>query len=121
MAAEMNVPDALKKVLQSAVACNGLARGLREVTRVLDKKTARFCVLADSCDEPAYTKLVEALCKEHGIHLLKVPDSKILGEWAGLCKYDAEGKARNVVACSCVAVVAVEQSAELDYIMAQMQ
>ena len=43
--AEMNVPDALKKVLQSALVCNGLARGLREVTRVLDKKTGRFLCL----------------------------------------------------------------------------
>mgnify|MGYP001795079441 CR=1 FL=1 len=51
-----------------------------------------------------YVKLVEALCAEHSINLLKVDDSKKLGEWVGLCKIDKEGKARKVVGCSCVAV-----------------
>jgi ribosomal protein L7Ae-like RNA K-turn-binding protein len=49
-------------------------------------------------------KLVEALCAEHQINLIKVDDSKKLGEWAGLCKIDKEGKARKVVGCSCVVV-----------------
>ena len=35
---------------------------------------------------------------------IKVDDNKKLGEWAGLCKIDKEGKARKVVSCSCVAV-----------------
>lgn len=34
----------------------------------------------------------------------KVDDNKKLGEWAGLCKIDKEGKARKVVGCSCVVV-----------------
>uniref|UniRef100_A0A8W8LQA5 40S ribosomal protein S12 n=2 Tax=Ostreidae TaxID=6563 RepID=A0A8W8LQA5_MAGGI len=33
-----------------------------------------------------------------------VDDNKKLGEWAGLCKIDKEGKARKVVGCSCVVV-----------------
>ena len=28
----------------------------------------------------------------------------MLGEWAGLCKIDREGKARKVVGCSCIVV-----------------
>lgn len=51
-----------------------------------------------------YEKLVRALCSEHDIPLLDVDDSKKLGEWAGLCKIDKEGKARKVVGCSCVVV-----------------
>merc|ERR1711874_655552 len=63
------------------------------------------CVLlANNCDEPGYTKLVEALCQEHQIRLLKVDSNKMLGEWAGLCKIDRDGKARKVVGCSCVVV-----------------
>jgi hypothetical protein len=49
-------------------------------------------------------RLVEALCAEHNINLIKVPDSKQLGEWVGLCKLDKEAKPRKVVGCSCVVV-----------------
>ncbi|KAK4949184.1 40S ribosomal protein S12, partial [Elasticomyces elasticus] len=49
-------------------------------------------------------KLVVALCGEHKIPLIKVPDGKQLGEWAGLCQIDREGNARKVVNCSCVVV-----------------
>ena len=60
--------------------------------------------MAESCDEQEYVKLIEALCTEHGIKLLKVADGKTLGEWAGLCKIDKDGNARNVVGCSSVVV-----------------
>ncbi len=36
--------------------------------------------------------------------LLQVDNNHKLGEWAGLCKLDAEGNARKVVRCSAVAV-----------------
>lgn len=70
----------------------------------LFRREAQLCVLATDCDEPMYIKLVEALCKQHDISLIKVEDSKKLGEWAGLCKIDKEGKARNIVGCKCVVV-----------------
>lgn len=63
-----------------------------------------MCLLADNCDQPAYKKLVEALCNEHQIPIIKVEDNKKLGEWAGLCKIDNTGKPRKIVGCSCVVV-----------------
>ena len=51
-----------------------------------------------------YVKLVEALCAEHQISLIKVDDNKKLGEWVGLSKIDKEGKPCKVVGCSCVVV-----------------
>ena len=46
-----------------------------------------MCVLNEACEEEAYKKLVVALCSEHKIPLIKVPDGKQLGEWAGLCEF----------------------------------
>ncbi|KAL8741494.1 MAG: hypothetical protein Q9190_005904 [Brigantiaea leucoxantha] len=100
----MSVIDALKGVLKLALIHDGLARGLREASKALDRRQAHMCVLNESCEEEAYKKLVVALCGEHGIPLIKVPDGKKLGEWAGLCVLDREGNARKVVNCSCVVV-----------------
>lgn len=129
----MSVLDALKGVLKLALMHDGLARGLREASKALDRRQAHMCVLNEQCEEEAYKKLVIALCSEHKIPLIKVPDGKQLGEWAGLCTLpppsrpvvvvmflrwcmcqsantliagvlDREGNARKVVNCSCVVV-----------------
>ena len=57
-------------------------------------------------------KLIEALCAEHNIRLLRVDDNKKLGEWVGLCKLDKDGKARKVVRCSCCVVRALGDESE---------
>uniref|UniRef100_A0A8K9VFK0 40S ribosomal protein S12 n=1 Tax=Oncorhynchus mykiss TaxID=8022 RepID=A0A8K9VFK0_ONCMY len=100
----MDVNTALPEVLKTALIHDGLARGIREAAKALDKRQAHLCVLAANCDEPMYVKLVEALCAEHQINLIKVDDNKKLGEWVGLCKIDREGKPRKVVGCSCVVI-----------------
>lgn len=122
----MSVLDALKGVLRIALIHDGLARGLREASKALDRRQAHMCVLNESCEEEAYKKLVIALCNEHNIPLIKVPDGKMLGEWVGLCTFsltfrivlwnepwrltgyvgqlDREGNPRKVVNCSCVVV-----------------
>ena len=84
---QMSVLDALKGVLKLALMHDGLARGLREASKALDRRQAHMCVLNEACEEEAYKKLVVALCSEHKIPLIKVPDGKQLGEWAGLCEY----------------------------------
>ena len=103
-AAPMDIFDAVQEILKLAMIHDGLSRGLREAVKALDKREALLCILANNCDEQSYVKLIEALCAEHGINLIKVDDNKKLGEWAGLCKIDAEGNARKVVGCSCVVV-----------------
>merc|ERR1712087_1092244 len=108
----MDVETALKVVLKNALVHDGLARGLHECAKALDKGEAQLCVLSASCNEPAYTKLVEALCAEHGVNLIKVSDGKQLGEWAGLAKLDKEGSARKVIGCSCVVVTSWGENSE---------
>jgi len=117
-----DILSALKDVLKKSLINDGLARGLHEAAKALDKRQAHLCVLASNCEEPAYIKLVEALCAEHNIHLIKVPDSKQLGEWAGLCKLDKEAKPRKVVRCSCVVVKDFgEESEALNFVLNYMK
>lgn len=101
---KMDVTTALQEVLKNSLINDGLARGLHEAAKALDKRQAHLCVLASNCDEPAYGRLVEALCAEHSIPLIKVEDKKKLGEMVGLCKIDKDGNPRKVVACSCAVV-----------------
>ncbi|CAK7346635.1 unnamed protein product [Dovyalis caffra] len=100
----MDLMTALQLVLRKSLAHGGLSRGLHEGAKVIEKHAAQLCVLADDCNQPDYIKLVKALCADHNVNLLTVPSAKTLGEWAGLCKIDSEGKARKVVGCSCVVV-----------------
>merc|ERR1712098_253439 len=115
----MDLFTAVKDVLKKALIAGKLARGIHESAKALDRRTAMLCVLSTKCDEPAYVRLVEALCTEHSIHLLKVDvEAKTLGEWAGLCKIDKEGKARKVVSCSCVVVKEYGEDSEgVDFIL----
>ncbi|XP_040825251.1 40S ribosomal protein S12-like [Ochotona curzoniae] len=100
----MDVNTALQEVLETALIHDGLARGIREVSKALDKHQAHLCELASTCDEPTYVKLVEVLCAKHQINLIKVDDKKKLGEWVDLCKTDGEGKPGKVVGCSCIVI-----------------
>lgn len=100
----MDILTGLQMVLKKALAHDGLAKGLHESAKAIEKHAAQLCVLAEDCNQPDYTKLVQALCQEHNVNLISVPSAKKLGEWAGLCKIDSEGKARKVVGCSCVVV-----------------
>ncbi|KAJ8755375.1 hypothetical protein K2173_019173 [Erythroxylum novogranatense] len=100
----MDLMTALQLVLRKSLAHGGLSKGLHEGAKIIEKHAAQLCVLAEDCNQPDYIKLVKGLCADHGVSLLTVPSAKTLGEWAGLCKIDSEGKARKVVGCSCVVV-----------------
>merc|ERR1711976_63271 len=100
----MDLSTALQEVLRVSLVHDGLSRGIHECCQALDKRQAIFCVLAKNIDEANMTKLITALCSEHNIPLVQVDDNKKLGEMAGLCKIDREGKPRKVTACSVVVV-----------------
>ena len=108
----MDVETALQAVIKNALVADGLRRGLHEVCKALDMGITKLCVLSQDCNEPAYTKLIEALCAEQGVDLMKVSDKKQLGEWVGLAKVDKEGTARKVVNCSCCVVTDFGEESE---------
>eukprot|EP00999_Lentomonas_sp_LEN2_P001406 NODE_2442_length_569_cov_226.115385_g2392_i0.p1 GENE.NODE_2442_length_569_cov_226.115385_g2392_i0~~NODE_2442_length_569_cov_226.115385_g2392_i0.p1 ORF type:complete len:140 (-),score=27.32 NODE_2442_length_569_cov_226.115385_g2392_i0:79-498(-) len=99
-----DLAGALKEVLKRARNHDGLAIGLHECAKALDKRTAHLCILAEDCSEPAYLRLVEALCKSHGIDLIRVPERLRLGEWAGTGRYNADGTLKKAVGASCVVI-----------------
>lgn len=56
------------------------------------------------CVSQDYSKLITALCQEKSVPLITVPSMETLGEWAGLCKIDAEGVPKKKMKCACVVV-----------------
>ncbi|GIL78460.1 hypothetical protein Vretimale_17041 [Volvox reticuliferus] len=101
----MDMNTAVQMVLKKALAHDGLCRGLHEASRAIEKGQAQLCILAEDCNQPDYKKLIEALCAEHNVNLISVPENKQLGQWCGLCKIDPQGEARKVVGCSCAVVM----------------
>ncbi|KAF9624487.1 hypothetical protein IFM89_011530 [Coptis chinensis] len=98
----MDIMTALQLVLKKSLAHDGLARGIHEGAKVIEKHAAQLCVVAEDSNQPDYVKLVRVLCADNNVSLIAVPSAKTLGEWVGLCKIDFEGKARKVIGCSCV-------------------
>jgi len=81
----MDLNGALQGVLKKALIHDGVARGLRECVKALDRRQAHLCILAQDCDSAEYVRLVEALAQEHSIDIIKVADGKQLGEWVFGC------------------------------------
>ncbi|KAI7838509.1 hypothetical protein COHA_007770 [Chlorella ohadii] len=100
----MDLNTAIQVVMKKALAHDGLARGLHESARAIERGQAQLAILADDCNQPDYKKLIEALCAEQSVNLISVPEQQTLGQWAGLCKIDSEGEARKVVKCSCAVI-----------------
>ncbi|CRG99857.1 40S ribosomal protein S12, putative [Plasmodium relictum] len=114
---------AIQKVIKNAHVHDGLKVGIREVIKAIESKEAKVCFLSSVCSEPAYKKLITALCAEKNIPLFLVQnDSKDLGHWAGLYKLDKDGNARKIIGASSVAIVDFgEDSAEREFLMSQSQ
>lgn len=104
LSGNITVETALREVIRRSLLHDGLARGLKEAVKALERHNAKLCVLAESCDEKEYVRLIEALCSEHNIPIAKISDGKQLGEWVGLCKIDKSGIAQKVVSCSCAVI-----------------
>lgn len=118
----ITVEDALREVIRRSHFHDGLVCGLRQTVKALESKAARMCILSEGCEEKEYIRLVEALCHEMQIQLIKVADGKKLGEWVGLCKMDKNGDARKVVGCSSVAICDFgEESQYLEVLMDQVK
>uniref|UniRef100_A0A6S8IGQ0 40S ribosomal protein S12 n=3 Tax=Eukaryota TaxID=2759 RepID=A0A6S8IGQ0_DUNTE len=108
----MDINTAVRVMLKKAMQHDGLARGLHEAARAVEKGWAQLCILAEDTDSPDYKKLIEGLCAEQNVNLISVPTKMQLGEMAGLCRIDAEGNPQKVVACSCAVVTDYGEESE---------
>jgi small subunit ribosomal protein S12e len=118
----MSVLDALKEVLQKAMIHDGLKKGLHEVAKALDRRSARLCCLAKDCENEEYKKLIKALCAEGEVHVVMVESGKELGAWCGLAKLDAEGSVKKAVrTSSCVITEFGEESRALTVLLDFLQ
>lgn len=70
--------------MSTTLSHDGLACGAQEAAKALDKRRAHLCVLAPNCDEPVHVKLVEELCSEQQISLIKADDNRRPGDWRPL-------------------------------------
>lgn len=61
---------------------------LPEGTHALHRGTVQLWVLVETITKQEYIKLIEALCNDHKIDLLKVSDAMTLSTSAGLAKSD---------------------------------
>jgi len=114
--------EALRIVLRKSLEVNGLIRGLSEVARALDRRTAHLCILAEDCEDPAYKKLVQALCKQNQVDIINVPERAKLAEWAGLAKRDRAGNIKKVFKCSSVVIKDFgERTKALDMLYEQLK
>ena len=117
-----SVEEALSIVLRKSIEVNGLVRGLSEVARALDRRTAHLCILAEDCEDLGYKKLIQGLCRQNNIDIITVNERSKLAEWAGLVKRDRAGNVKKTFKCSCVAVRDFgERSKALDMLLDKLK
>merc|ERR1719335_527477 len=108
---------AIRDLLRKAYSHDCLSLGLREAVHKIESGSAQLCFLAKSCNEPRYVELIEHLCQEHSVNIIRVEKSSDLAQWCGLCKIDAEGTSNKTVNCSCAVITDFgEYSADLSKI-----
>lgn len=118
--------EALQLVLKKALIFDGLRRGLHECVKALDRGAGRLCILSKDCDNDEFTRLIQALCTEGNVPLIMADEGKVLGQWVGLAKLNADGTVKKAVRCS-VAVVtdfgedSAALSVVLNYVKSQSQ
>lgn len=115
--AGMDFDTALDQSVRRALANDGLARGVHECVKCLEKRTAHLCLLADDCEESGIVALVEALCTQNKIRLHKVPSREDLGRLCGLVRLNKDGEEKVVKTSVAVVRNWGEESEALSFLL----
>ncbi|KAL7722981.1 40S ribosomal protein S12 [Entamoeba marina] len=81
-----------------------LTKGIRQCLKVIEANKALFCFIASDNDNDKYTNLLNAICQEKGVKIVKIAEKMQLGEWTAQCKFNQEGEATKIAKCSCAVV-----------------
>ena len=81
--ADENV-DKAYEAIEIAKATGKVKKGTNEVTKAVERETAKLVVYATDVNPPEITMHIPLLCKEKGIKCVAVPSKEELGASAGL-------------------------------------
>ena len=94
--------DKVYEAIEVAKATGKLRKGTNEATKVIEKGTAKFVVIAKDVNPPEITMHIPLLAEEKGIPCVQVPSREELGAAAGID-----------IPTSCVAIVQEGESKQL--------
>ncbi|KAG0434453.1 40S ribosomal protein S12 [Dictyocoela muelleri] len=100
---EMSIEDALSQVCRVSLAENKLIRGARQTSKALLKKKAKVVLLANDMSKD-YQTVITFLAKNSNVPVIKIDDSKILGELVGFKKVTIKDVVK-VAKCGCACIV----------------
>ncbi|MFH1133927.1 MAG: 50S ribosomal protein L7Ae [Nanoarchaeota archaeon] len=95
--------DKVYEAIEIAKTTGKIKKGTNEVTKAIEKGTAKFVVIAKDAQPPEITMHLPLLCKEKGVPHVEVPSREELGAAAGLEVATAsvaiikEGEARDLL------------------------
>jgi len=78
------VKDKAYEAIEVARSTGKIKKGTNEVTKAVERGTAKLVVFAEDVNPPEVVMHLEPLCKEKEITVVKVPSKEELGRSAGL-------------------------------------
>jgi len=84
MAAEKELNEKIYQAIEGAKASGKIKKGVNEVTKAIEKGTAKLVAYASDVNPPEIVMHLPLLCKEKGIPCAKVGGKEELGASAGL-------------------------------------
>jgi len=97
------IVDKIYEAIEVAKATGRIKKGSNEVTKAIEKGTAKLVVIAKNVNPPEITMHLPLLSKEKGVLCVEVPSKEELGAAAGISVGTAsiaiieEGEAKNTV------------------------
>lgn len=111
----------IQNIVSQQVAHRLAVLGLRGATKLIAQGQAELVILASDVNEPQYKALIEAISRENKTALINVDSKEILGNWAGLSKFDDEGEVVKARPCGVLALKSIPNSAAGEKLKAYIQ